>query len=193
MNIFRRSEINRDDTVAIVGIGFLGALLTQLASAAGARVIALARRRFALDLAKEMGAAQLAMLDHHAVDTVKNLTGGKLCNVVIECTGKQWPLDIASELTRERGRLIIAGYHQDGSRQVKMQLWNWRGLDVINAHERDPRVYIDGIRQAVRAVTTELLNPAPLYTHFFPLEQLGAALSMAVRRPDGFVKAVITT
>src|SRR5215217_2329691 len=29
MNIFRRSNIGRDDTVAVVGIGFLGALLTQ--------------------------------------------------------------------------------------------------------------------------------------------------------------------
>src|SRR5437763_5984424 len=31
MNIFHRSNIGRDHTVAIVGIGFLGALLTQLA------------------------------------------------------------------------------------------------------------------------------------------------------------------
>ena len=30
-----------------------------------------------------------------------------------------------------------------------MQLWNWRGLDVVNAHERDPRVYVDGMRAAV--------------------------------------------
>ena len=193
MNIFRRSDIGKDDTVAIVGIGFLGALLTQLASATGAHVIALARRRFALDLAKEMGAAQLITLDDHAVENVKNLTHGKFCDVVIECTGKQWPLDVASELTRERGRLVIAGYHQDGSRKINMQLWNWRGLDVVNAHERDPRVYVDGIRQAVRAVAAGLLNPAPLYTHFFPLERLDAALSMAARRPDGFIKAVITT
>jgi len=54
---------------------------------------------------------------------------------VIEAAGQQWPLDLATELTRERGRLIIAGYHQDGPRQINMQLWNWRGLDVINAHE----------------------------------------------------------
>ena len=65
------------------------------------------------------------------------LTGGRFCDVVIEAVGKQWPLDLAAELAGERGRLIIAGYHQDGLRQVNMQLWNWRGLDVINAHQRD--------------------------------------------------------
>ena len=193
MNIFRRSNIGRDDTVAVVGIGFLGALLTQLACATGARVIALARRSFVLELAKQMGATQTITFADDAIENVKSLTNGKLCDVVVECTGKQWPLDVAGEITRERGRLVVAGYHQDGPRQVNMQLWNWRGLDVINAHERDPQIYVDGIRQAVRAVEAGLLNATALYTHFFPLEQLGDALKTAVQRPDGFMKAVITT
>src|SRR4051812_5718286 len=174
MNIFQRSNIGKEHTVAIVGVGFLGALLTQLASATGARVIALSRRGFALGIAKEMGATGTARLDD-AIETVRCLTSDRLCDIVIECTGKQSPLDIAGEITRERGRLVIAGYHQDGPRQINMQLWNWRGLDVINAHERNPRVYADGIRQAIRAVETGLLNPVPLYTHSFPLERLRGA------------------
>ena len=40
-----------------------------------------------------------------------------------------------------------------------MQLWNWRGLDVINAHERDPQVYTDGIRAAAQAVAGGTLDP----------------------------------
>jgi threonine dehydrogenase-like Zn-dependent dehydrogenase len=64
---------------------------------------------------------------------------------------------------------------------------------VINAHERDPRIYIDGIRHAIRAVDARLLGPSSLYTHFFPLEQIDGALNTAARRPDGFVKALITT
>jgi threonine dehydrogenase-like Zn-dependent dehydrogenase len=193
-NILRRSQIEKDQTVAIVGVGFLGALLAQLTSTLGARVIAITRRQFALDLAKQMGAAHTIACDNHprVISEVRRLTNGKFCDVVIECAGKQDTLDLAAELTCERGRLVIAGYHQDGARQTNMQLWNWRGLDVINAHERDPRVYIDGMRQAVHAVENGLLHPAPLYTHFFPLEQLGAALDMAAERPVGFMKALIT-
>ena len=92
----------------------------------------------------------------------------------------------------ERGRLVVAGYHQDGLRQVNMQLWNWRGLDVINAHERDPQVYLDGIRRAAAAVTAGVLCPAPLYSRVYPLEELGAALDATRDRPDGFMKALIT-
>jgi threonine dehydrogenase-like Zn-dependent dehydrogenase len=74
-----------------------------------------------------------------------------------------------------------------------MQLWNWRGLDVVNAHERDPRIYVRGIRQAIRAIEAGLLSPAPLFTHSFSLECLGDALNMVTQRPDGFMKAVVTT
>jgi len=194
MNIFRRSEIAPGQTVAIVGIGFLGAILTRLASEAGARVIAVSRRPFSLEVARAMGAAEtIPMADHEGIiGAVKELTGGAFCDRVIEAVGKQWPLDLSAELTRERGRLIIAGYHQDGPRQVNMQLWNWRGLDVINAHERDPAVYMAGIRSAVAAVTSGRLDPRPLYTHVYPLERLGEALDATRDRPDGFLKALVT-
>jgi threonine dehydrogenase-like Zn-dependent dehydrogenase len=193
MNIFRRSDIAAGQTVAIVGIGFLGAILTRLAAQAGARVIAVSRRPFSLEVARAMGAAEtIPMHDHGAiVDAVKTLTAGVFCDRVIEAVGKQWPLDLAAELTRERGRLIIAGYHQDGLRQVNMQLWNWRGLDVINAHERDPGAYLQGIRDAVDAVAAGRLDPRPLYTHSFPLERLGTALDLTRDRPDGFLKALV--
>jgi threonine dehydrogenase-like Zn-dependent dehydrogenase len=95
-------------------------------------------------------------------------------------------------MTAERGRLVIAGYHQDGMRQVNVQLWNWRGLDVINAHERDPRMYIDGIREAVALMQQGVLDPAPLYTHTLPLDRLGDALELTRTRPDGFMKALVT-
>jgi threonine dehydrogenase-like Zn-dependent dehydrogenase len=194
MNIFRRSDIQAGQTVAIIGIGFLGAILTRLASDAGARVIAISRRPFSLDLARRMGAAETIPMEDHTgiIERVKELTQGQFCDRVIEAVGKQWPLDLAGEITRERGRLIVAGYHQDGPRQVNMWLWNWRGLDVINAHERDPKVYIEGIREAVEAVASGRLDPSGLYTHRFPLEKLDEALNATRDRPDGFLKALVT-
>jgi threonine dehydrogenase-like Zn-dependent dehydrogenase len=194
MNIFRRAGIEAGQTVAIIGIGFLGALLTRLATDAGARVIAISRRATALEMARRMGAAEtIAMDDHHAIiEKVRSLTDGAFCERVIEAVGKQWPLDLAGELARVRGRLVIAGYHQDGPRQVNMQLWNWRGLDVVNAHERDPAEYLRGMREAVAAVASGRLDPTPLYTHRFPLAELGTALDATRDRPDGFMKALVT-
>lgn len=191
MNIFTRSDIRAGQTVAVVGIGFLGALLTQLAARAGARVIAVSRRSSSLDMAEQMGADEVVPAEGDALADIEKLTGGKLCDRVIECTGAQRPLDLSSALTRVRGRLIIAGYHQDGARNVDMQLWNWRGLDVINAHERDPRAYVKGIRHAVKAIEAGELDPSPLYTHVFPLQDVDTAFRTASERPPGFMKALV--
>jgi threonine dehydrogenase-like Zn-dependent dehydrogenase len=194
INIFKRSGIRAGQTVAVVGIGFLGAILTRLASDAGARVLAISRRPFSLNVAKSFGAAETIPMNDHwrIIEQVKQLTGGRFCDVVVEAVGKQWPLDLSAELTCERGRLIVAGYHQDGPRQVNMQLWNWRGVDVINAHERDPKVYLDGMREAVNVVASGKLDPSPLYTHRFALDELGEAIRMTRDRPDGFFKALVT-
>jgi threonine dehydrogenase-like Zn-dependent dehydrogenase len=192
-NIFRRSDVRAGQTVAILGIGFLGAILVRLASNAGARVIAISRRQESLDLARKMGAAEtIPMHDHwQIIERVRELTGGVFCERVIEAVGKQWPLDLAAELTREGGRMIIAGYHQDGPRQVNMQLWNWRGFDVVNAHERDHAVAVRGMREAVDAIERGIIDPADLITHRYPLDRLDEALNATRDRPGNFVKAVV--
>jgi threonine dehydrogenase-like Zn-dependent dehydrogenase len=193
MNVFRRSDIFPGQTVAIIGIGFLGAVLTALCANADADVISISRRRSALDVARQMGATETIAMDDHQqiIERVKSLTSGKFCDCVIEAAGHQWPLDLAGELTRERGRLVIAGYHQDGPRHVNMQLWNWRGLDVINAHERDPQIYIAGIQAAVDAVANGAFDPSPLFTHKFSLAELGEGLNAMKNRPDNFLKGLV--
>lgn len=193
MNIFRRSDVAAGQTVAIVGIGFLGAVLCRLASDAGARVIAISRRQESLDLARRYGAAEtIAMDDHWAIiERVKALTADAMCERVIEAVGKQWPLDLAGAIVGFGGRLIVAGYHQDGPRQVNMQDWNWKGIDVVNAHERDPAVNLRGLREAVDAVASGRIALAPLLTHRYPLDRVGEAIAATRDKPAGFVKAVI--
>src|SRR5690606_27255296 len=128
MNIFERSDIRAGHSVAIVGLGFLGLLLTQLASTAGAYVVGLSRRDYALDLASHMGARHVVQMNHdsNAQGVALEIVGGRGYDRVIEAGGVQSTLDLASALTAEYGRLVIAGYHQDGLRQVNMQQWNWR-------------------------------------------------------------------
>jgi NADPH:quinone reductase len=191
MNVVRRCDLAAGQTVAVLGVGFLGALLVQLAARAGAHVIALSRRPYALEVARAMGAEHVVAAGDGALEAVRELTGGVLCDRVLEVTGRQAPLDLASQLTRERGRLVIAGFHQDGPRQIDMTLWNWRGLDVVNAHERDPAVYVRGVHEAAAAVAEGRLDPSPLYTHEFALGDVGEAFDTASRRPHGFLKALV--
>jgi threonine dehydrogenase-like Zn-dependent dehydrogenase len=181
VNVFARSHVTAGQTVAVVGAGFLGLLLVQLSVGAGARTLVYSRRQTALDLARSFGAE----LPGRALE-------GR-CDVVIEAAGVTETLDLAARLCRVRGRLVIAGYHQDGPRTIDLQLWNWRGLDVVNAHERDLSVRRKGVRKAAAAVVSGSLDPSPLYTHLVPLEALADGFELARTRPEGFVKALTVT
>lgn len=191
MNILRRSAVAPGDTVAVVGIGFLGALLVELLAKRGARVIALSRRDSSLKEAEGRGAHELVSLKdpHDAVRRVGDLTGGEGCPRVLEVTGAQGPLDVAGKISAVGGRLIIAGYHQD-PRTVDLQDWNWKGLDVINAHERDGAQVVAGMQEGIAAVVDGEMDPFPLFT-MIPLARLGRAFLLAEQRPPGFFKALV--
>jgi threonine dehydrogenase-like Zn-dependent dehydrogenase len=193
MNIFRRSDVREGHTVAIVGIGFLGALLTALCVRAGATVTAISRREFARHIAESLGAHATIELDApaRAAKQARAHCSGSGYDRVIEAVGTQEALDLATDLTGVRARLVIAGFHQDGPRSVNLQKWNWQGLDVINAHERDPAEYRRGMQEAIALMAAGELDPLPLYTHRFELSELGDGLAAVAGRPAGFLKALV--
>lgn len=196
VNVFRRSFIEKGSTVAVVGFGFLGALVTELAVLAQARVIAVGRRPFALRLAKQLGASMAvvqkdAAASARTLEVVREMNDGDLCDVVIEAAGAGETLDLAAQLTRERGRLVVAATHRDGPRRVDMDLWNRRGFDVVNAHEVSTEILREGLNEAASALDCGLIDPSPLYTHRFSLARLDDALRLASERPHGFMKALV--
>ncbi|MBV9493865.1 MAG: zinc-binding dehydrogenase [Acidobacteria bacterium] len=194
MNAFRRTEAIAGQTAAVIGIGFLGAILVRLLSRAGMHVIALSRRPYALDLAKQCGAEETINLSDRwqAAARVWQRTGGAGCSRVIEAVGVQDTLDLATDLVGQGGRLVIAGYHQDGRRSVDMQSWNWKGIDVVNAHERDRARYVQGMREGVAAVLDGTIPLETLLTPF-PLGQIDDAFRSLEERREPFVKAVVLT
>jgi threonine dehydrogenase-like Zn-dependent dehydrogenase len=163
VNVVLRADVRPGHEVAVVGMGFLGTAVSRLCEIRGAR------------------ATRISRGDEPAAEFER----------VIEAAGTQSALDTASQLVAPGGLLAIAGFHQDGTRTVDMQSWNWRGIDVVNAHERDPRRYVEGMRAAAGLAATGELDVASLVTHRFGLDELDAAFTAASRRPPGFLKAVV--
>src|SRR5690606_4587510 len=161
MNVFERSLIQRGMRVAVVGAGFIGGMLVQAATAAGASVTAFSQRQWSLDRAVQQGAVAAMPIEEGLVAA----QDGDAFDCVIECTGMQQGLDAASKLVGVRGRLVIAGYHQEGLRSIDIGEWNWKGIDVINAHERAPARYLAGVRAAIEAIEQKRVDPWPLFTH----------------------------
>lgn len=84
----RLSNLEKDDTLLIIGSGISGILHVQLAKFKGVKTIVAADiNQYRLELAKKFGA-------HHALDAsaslpekLKEITGGHLADQVIVCTG----------------------------------------------------------------------------------------------------------
>ena len=195
VNVSHRTGVKEGDVVVLLGTGFLGALMLQLLNLPNApspsRVITVSRRKLSEEMAERLGVDESLTYDDDVHNRVGAATRGEMADVVIEATGKQRPLDLGGELTRVRGRLIVAGYHQDGPRTVNMQLWNWRGIDVVNAHERDPEIYKRGMEEGVRLLAEGGLDLEPLITHTFPLAEINRAFATSEERPEGFLKSVV--
>jgi threonine dehydrogenase-like Zn-dependent dehydrogenase len=88
------------------------------------------------------------------------------------------------------GTLVVYGYHVKDLRSVNMQQWNYKGIDVVNAHERDQDEYMRGLVKACNLLRYQKIT-FDLVTHEFSLDAISECFELIRSRPEGFVKAVI--
>src|SRR5664279_5238481 len=77
MNAVRNSSVGIGDTVAVIGLGLVGQLVSQLARAQGAVVIAIDLKPDRVQLAQTLGAERAILGGAEAVATVSALTNGR--------------------------------------------------------------------------------------------------------------------
>ena len=194
VNVFRRSAARAGDQVAVVGAGFIGLVALRLAALAGARVVALSRRETSLRRAREMGAAEVVPLVRPRLGDrggeADARAGGSSTSSSRRSATRRRSTSRASSSARAGGS-SSPGTTRTVRARVNLGQWNWRGIEVVNAHERDPRVQREGVLAAAGAVAEGKLDPAPLFATY-PLDRLAAAFQAMEERPDGFVKALVT-
>ena len=102
--------VRSGDTVTVIGLGPIGLMFVRLAHVQGARVIAVGRRRTQLERAARMGAAELLLADGADLErSVRNLTGGRGADAVIEAVGLPEAWETAVKLVRRGGTVNFFG------------------------------------------------------------------------------------
>jgi threonine dehydrogenase-like Zn-dependent dehydrogenase len=183
----RRTRIEPGDCIALVGAGYMGSLMLQVLLATGAGHTMVVDPR---EDARRTGIA----LGADEARTPEDAAGSEgAFDVVVEATGTQRGLDLATELVAEHGVLSILGYHQGPRRSIDVQAWNRKALDVVNAHVRRRELLNDAIRRGLELVRLGRLQPGRLVTHRFGLDEVAEAFDALVAKPTGFVKAVVVT
>jgi threonine dehydrogenase-like Zn-dependent dehydrogenase len=192
----RRTNLELGDSIAVIGLGFMGLLMLQAARLRGpARIIAIDPRPEALEAARMFGADE-TYSPGDVPEPLKLTEWGHMgknrgVNVAYECSGTQPGLTLASQMVRDHGVLSLVGWHQGGLREVDVELWNWKAFDVINAHERRLDYLMDCMRRGLALLGAGKLDMASLVSHRFGLAEVDHAFQALVDKPEGFHKAVM--
>jgi predicted dehydrogenase/threonine dehydrogenase-like Zn-dependent dehydrogenase len=112
MHSIRRAEVALGETVCIFGADSLGILLAQLAKLSGARVIILDTSTCKLKNARDIGMKyvyNLATDDVHASIDHLTQSHGADCSFVCPDGLSDEDLNIAIDITRKRGRVVLVG------------------------------------------------------------------------------------
>jgi S-(hydroxymethyl)glutathione dehydrogenase/alcohol dehydrogenase len=122
------AEVAPGDTVAVVGVGGIGANALQGAKLAGAkRVIAIDPVEFKREKAMELGATHTASSMTEAVELIGQITWGQMANKVIMTmgVGSGEVIGQAMALAGKRGRVVVTNIHPALESSVTMS-----GLDL---------------------------------------------------------------
>ncbi len=98
-------------TAVVIGVGGLGQMTIQILKAlTPARVVALANTEKSLAFAKELGADEALPSNPEAVKKVRDMTGGRGADVVLDIVGINVTLQMAAEMVKRLGIISMVGH-----------------------------------------------------------------------------------
>jgi threonine dehydrogenase-like Zn-dependent dehydrogenase len=193
-----RTSVNYGSSVAIVGCGYMGLGFLQLMKIKCAgKITAVDVRAESLENAHRFGAHESYTPENLPPEYIVDVWNDRMfidgTDVVIEAGGNAETLELAGKMVRPHGILAVVGYHQSGGgrRDVDMGLWNWKAIDVINAHERRPAVQRECFLQAIKLIQSKQLRIKEMMTHEYGLADINQAFRELKEKPAGYIKGYI--
>jgi L-iditol 2-dehydrogenase len=172
MRGLEETGVRSGDTVAVIGLGPIGMMFVRLAKAVyQARVIAIGRRQAQLDRALSMGADETVLNNEGAdpVGPVRELTGGRGADVVIEAVGMPEVWQLAVKLLRRGGVVNFFGGCPTGSEVgIDTHLLHYSELTLKASFHHTPFL----VRKALEAVSRGCVSARDFVNRVEPLTNL---------------------
>lgn len=182
----QRGQVRAGDTVAVVGCGGVGLNVVQCASLAGATVIAVDVNDTRLALAKRLGAQHtINPTTTERVDKeVRKLTDGGV-DVAFEVVGNPKTIDLAFNLLRKGGRLVVIGFSHEAVPINAAKLMFYE-LELVGSLGCGAGLY----PEIVALVASGRIDLEPIVSGTFPLDRINEGFDR-LRRGEG-VRWVVT-
>ena len=191
---FRQSQAVLGEVVAVIGAGLVGVLTIQLAKAAGCRVIAIDRDMQRVERARQFGAdLALGSGERDTPSRVKEFARyGSDVAIVAASSASSEPVELAANISRDRGRIVVVGAVDLGvsrkamyQKELSLVLSRSYGPGRYDAHYEEeghdyPIGYVRWTEKRNMEAFLDLLasgaiNVSPVLERRCPVEQGGAA------------------
>jgi L-iditol 2-dehydrogenase len=190
VHVAHRAGIGPGKSIAVLGSGSIGGMVSATARALGAApVIAADIRQHCLDAARErMGATHDFLLpDPGFADQVRALTGGQGLDVAVITADEPALVDLALDLLKRRGTIVLVALLTEAPLE-------FMGFKVISkeahligstmSNHRD-------VREALELVTSGRVDVSGIVTHHLPIEEAQRGMDLARTKADGAIKVIL--
>ncbi|GAB4491962.1 MAG: bi-domain-containing oxidoreductase [Anaerolineales bacterium] len=198
------------ENVAVIGLGLLGLLTIQLASAAGCRVWGVDTNPERVALAEQLGIS--ACSRQNAVDSAQAFTAHRGFDSVLICadTASNDPVTLAGIIARDRARIVATGAV---GLTFPRKIYYEKELSFINSRSYGPGRYDPNYEEngrdyplgyvrwtegrnfeaIVGLLESGKLKVQPLITHRFPIEQAAEAYEIITgKKKEPFLGVLLT-
>ncbi|MBT3603777.1 MAG: zinc-binding dehydrogenase [Candidatus Latescibacteria bacterium] len=190
----QQTEAKADDTMVILGQGLVGSGCMQVAKALlGCRVIVVDALQLRCDLAKELGADEVIHAGEcDPVEAVKELTGGKGADIVVEAVGGRQGAKAfvqAQDMLARGGLLQVLGLYED--EPLPLDSSKIQGKRLIGGY-LDPTKRPEGSDRAIQLLMDGKIGIDQMITHRFHFEEAAEAFDLLYKRLDETMAVMLT-
>lgn len=179
--------------VAIIGCGYMGLLNIQAYrhSLIG-KLTCFDIDPAKLELASKFGADACWLSNtQQGMEAAQAYIQAGGADIVVECSGSQAGLTLASELVCTAGMISNFAWHR-GERTVNASPWHLRGIGILNTSDaRDP-YFPRNIERTSRLVRQGVFDQHDLVTHIMDYHHAQEIMEIAESKTDGYIKGVMT-
>ena len=199
----RRADVQVGDTVAVLGLGLVGQLVSQLLQAAGARVVGTDVIEQRMQIATQLGAETVLSARGPVEKDVLRTTGGVGVDRVMLCasTNNSQVIEQAVKIARDRGRIVVVG---QVNLDVPRNEFYMKELDLVISRSYGPGRYdasyeehgVDyplgyvrwteqrNMAEFLRLIAAGRIDVEPLITHEFSVAEAAAGYDLLMNRPQ---------
>jgi alcohol dehydrogenase len=174
------AQVRSDDVVAVLGCGPIGyCTILGLRAIGGATVYALDREPSRLSLAGAAGAIPVHIDERNPATALSEATDGRGADVVIDAVGHPAAFEGAIDTVRRGGTVVVLGVYSSETTELQLGAYWSRALTLRFAGLTPvPAWWGDALDGVVRGA----MDPTPLVSHRFPLEDAAEGYALFDRR-----------